>query len=83
MFISKNSLECRMKELHDAIEVLRKHKELSEICFKVYLSYEDTYPYRYDLEKEAIIHGYNIYFKAGDAGTTLGMLEDVTSRYWE
>ena len=85
MFISKekaNSLEYRMAELLDAIRVLRKKPELGEICFRVYRPDEDINLYRSSLEEEAKKYGYNICFKSGNAGTTLGMLEDVTSEYW-
>lgn len=87
MFISKkevrNSLEYRMAELLSAIRVLRKKPELGEICFRVYCPDEDTNSCRSSLEEEAKKYGYNIYFKSGNSGTTLGMLEDVTSEYWE
>lgn len=79
----KDTLEYNIKDLHDTISLLRKKPELGELCFRVYLSYEDTYQYRSELEKEAKAYGYNLYFKAGKAGTTLGMLKDLTSDYWE
>ena len=86
MFISKekarNSLGYRMAELLDAMRVLRKKPELGEICFRVYCPDEDINSYRLELEEEAKKYGYNIYFKSGNAGTTLGMLEDVASEYW-
>lgn len=81
MFISKE--EARMEELLNAIEVLRKKPELGEICFRVYSPGDNINLYRSSLEEEAKKYGYNIYFKSGNAGTTLGMLEDVTSEYWE
>ena len=87
MFISKkearNSLEYRVAELLTAIRVLRKTPVLGEICFRVYRPDEDINLYRSYLEEEAKKYGYKIYFKSGNAGTTLGMLEDVTSEYWE
>ena len=87
MFISKekarNSLEYRMAELLSAIRILRKSPSLSEICFRVYYPDEDTNSYRSSLEEEAKKYGYNIYFTSGNAGTILGMLEDVTSEYWD
>lgn len=86
MFISKekaNSLEYRMAELLDAIRVLRKTPELGEICFRVYRPDENINLCRSSLEEEAKKYGYNICFKSGNYGTTLGMLEDVTSEYWE
>lgn len=87
MFISKekarNSLEYRMAELLTAIRILRKKPEIGEVCFRVYYPDEDINLYRPDLEEEAKNYGYNIYFKSGNAGTTLGMLEDITSKYWE
>lgn len=85
MFISKekaNSLGYRMAELLDAIRVLRKKPELGEICFRVYRPDEDINLYRSSLEEEAKKYGYNIYFKSGNVGTTLGMLEDITPEYW-
>lgn len=87
MFISKekarDSLNYRMAELLSAIQVLRKKPELGEICFRVYCPDEDKNSCRSSLEEEAKKYGYNIYFKSGNAGTILGMLEDVTSEYWE
>ena len=87
MFISKekarNSLEYRVAELLTAIKILRKKPELGDFCFRVYYPDEDINSYRSTLEEEAKNYGYNIYFKSGNAGTTLGMLEDVTSKYWE
>ena len=81
MFISKE--EARMEELLSAIRILRKKPELGEVCFRVYRPDEDINLYRSSLEEEAKKYGYNIYFRSGNAGTTLGMLEDVTSKYWE
>ena len=81
MFISKE--EARMAELLNAIGVLRKKPELGEVCFRIYRPDENINLYRSSLEEEAKKYGYNIYFKSGNAGTTLGMLEDVTSEYWE
>lgn len=87
MFISKekarNPLGYRMAELLDAIRVLRKSPELGEICFRVYRPDEDINSYRLELEEEAKKYGYNICFKPGNYGTTLGILEDVTSEYWD
>lgn len=76
-------LEYRMKELHDAIKILRKKPELGEVCFRVYYQDDDINLYRAALEEEAKKYGYNIYFKSGIAGNKLGMLEDVASEYWE
>ena len=81
MFISKE--EARMAELLNAIGVLRKNQELGEVCFRVYRPDEDINLYRSSLEEEAKKYGYNIYFKSGNAGTILGILEDITSEYWE
>ena len=81
MFISKE--KARMEELLNAIEVLRKKPELGEVCFRVYRPDENINSYRSSLEEEAKKYGYNIYFKSGNYGTTLGILEDVTSEYWE
>lgn len=81
-FDEYNSLEFKMKDLHYAIEGLRKKPELGEICFTVYPSHEDINLYRSSLEEEAKKYGYNIYFKPWELGFTLGMLEDVTSEYW-
>ena len=87
MFISKekarNSLGYRMAELLDAIRVLRRHTELGEICFRVYYPDENINSCRSSLEEEAKKYGYNICFKSGVSGTTLGMLEDITPEYWE
>ena len=87
MFISKekarNSLEYRMAELLSAIRILRKKPELGEICFRVYCPDENINSCRSSLEEEAKKYGYNIYFTSGNSGTTLGMLEDVTSEYWD
>lgn len=87
MFISKeearNSLEYRMEELLNAIEVLRKKPELGEVCFRVYRPDENINSCRSSLEEEAKKYGYNICFKPGNYGTTLGILEDVTLEYWE
>lgn len=87
MFISKekarNSLEYRMAELLSAIRILRKKPELGEVCFRVYRPDENINSCRSSLEEEAKKYGYNIYFKSGIAGTTLGILENVTSEYWE
>lgn len=79
---ARNSLEYRMAELLSAIKVLRKSPELGELCFRIYLPDEDINSYRSSLEEEAKNYGYNIYFKSGDAGTTLCMLEDATLEYW-
>ena len=87
MFISKekarNSLEYRVAELLTAIRILRKKPELGDFCFRIYYPDEDINLYRSSLEEEAKKYGYNIYFKSGNVGTTLGMIEDVTSEYWE
>ena len=87
MFITKNkarnSLSYRMAELLSAIKVLRNKPELGELCFRVYLPDENINSYRASLEEEAKDYGYNIYFKSGKTGTTLGMLKDVASEYWE
>ena len=87
MFISKkearNSLEYRVAELLTAIRVLRKIPVLGEVCFRVYRPDENINSCRSYLEEEAKKYGYNICFKPGNYGTTLGMLEDVTSEYWE
>lgn len=77
-----DSLERKMMELHNAIKVLRKKPEIGDICFRVYCPGEDINLYRSSLEEEAKKYGYNIYFKSGNVGTTLGMLEDITSEYW-
>jgi hypothetical protein len=86
MFITRNkardSLECRMKELHDAINILRKKPELGDICFRVYYPDEDINLYKSELEKEARNYGYNIYFKPGNMGTKLGELEYIAAEYW-
>lgn len=79
----RSYLGYRLSELHDAIEVLRKKPELGEICFKIFLPGIPINPYKSALEKEAKTYGYTVYFKPGNAGTTLGMLKDVTSEYWE
>ena len=81
MFISKE--EARMAELLNVIGVLRKNPELGEVCFRVYCPDENINSCRSSLEEEAKKYGYNIYFKSGNVGTTLGILEDVTSEYWE
>jgi hypothetical protein len=81
-FDKYNSLEFKMAELHDAIKDLRKNPEVDEVCFKVYSQYDDISLHRSSLEEEAKKYGYNIYFKPGPVGTTLGMLKDVTSEYW-
>lgn len=87
MFISKekarNSITYRMAELTSAIKVLREKPELGEFCFRVYYPDENINLYLSSLEEEAEKYGYNIYFKPGNVGTTLGMLKDVTSEYWE
>lgn len=87
MFIARNkvrnSLNYVMAELFSAIKVLREKPEIGELCFRVYRQDEDINLYRSALEEEAKNYGYNIYFKSGKVGTTLGMLEDVTSKYWE
>lgn len=80
--ITRSSLKYKMAELFSAIKVLRKKPELGELCFRIYLPGEDINLYRSELEEEAKKYGYNIYFKSGDAGTTLGMLEDATLEYW-
>ena len=77
-----DSLSYKMMELHNAIEVLRKKPELGEICFRVYSPDDDINLYRSSLEEEAKKYGYNICFKSGIAGTTLGILEDITPEYW-
>ena len=81
MFISKE--KARMEELLSAIRILRKKPELGEVCFRVYRPDENINLYRSSLEEEAKKYGYNIYFRSGNAGTILGMLEDITSEYWE
>ena len=87
MFITKNkarnSLEYRMAELLSTIKVLRNKPELGELCFRIYLPDEDINLYKSSLEEEAKNYGYNIYFKSGNVGTTLGMLKDATEEYWE
>ena len=80
---TRNSLEYRVAELLSVIRILRIHPELDEICFRVYSPGDDINLYRAALEEEAKKYGYNIYYKPGNYGTTLGMLEDVTSEYWE
>lgn len=80
---AEDSISYRMAELISAIKVLREKPELGEICFRVYSPGYDISLHRSSLEEEAKKYGYNLYFKAGKAGTTLGMLEDVTSEYWE
>ena len=72
-----------MIELHNAIKVLREKPDLGELCFKVYLPGKDINLHRSSLEKEAKKYGYNIYFKPGNMGTKLGMLEDIASEYWD
>lgn len=79
---SRDSLEYRKAELLSAIKVLRKKPELGDMCFRVYYPGEDINLYKSELENEAGKYGYNIYFKSGKVGTTLGMLEDVTPEYW-
>ena len=81
--MTRNSLKYRMTELLSAIRVLRKQPELGELCFRVYVPDDDINSYRSDLEEEAKKYGYNIYFKSGNLGTKLGMLEDVASEYWD
>lgn len=83
IYKSEYSLERKMTELHNAIEVLRKNPELGDMCFRVYCPGEDINLYKSDLEKEANNYGYNIYFKSGNAGTTLGMIKYIASEYWE
>lgn len=80
---ARNSLEYRIAELISAIRVLRKKPELGEICFRVYRPDESINSCRSSLEEEAKKYGYSICFKSGIAGTKLGILEDVTSEYWE
>ena len=81
MFISKE--KARMEELLNAIGTLRRNPELGEVCFRVYRPDEDINSCMSSLEEEAKKYGYNICFKPGNYGTTLGILEDVTSEYWE
>ena len=80
---ARDSLDYRMAELLSAVKVLREKPELGELCFRIYLPDEDINSCRAALEKEAKNYGYNIYFKSGNVGTKLGMLEDVASEYWE
>lgn len=80
---SRDSLEYRLDELLDAIRILRKKPELGDMCFRVYYSDEDINLYKSELEKEAEKYGYNIYFKPGNMGTKLGMLEYIAAEYWE
>lgn len=77
-----DSLEFRMKELHDAIKVLRQKPEFDELCFRVYVPGDDINLYRSSLEEEAKNHGYDIYFKPGKVGTTLGMIKYISFEYW-
>ena len=81
MFISKE--KARMEELLNAIRILRKKPELGEICFRVYRPDENINSCMSSLVEEAKKYGYNICSKPGNYGTTLGILEDVTSEYWE
>lgn len=80
---SRDSLEYRLDELLDAIRILRKKPELGDMCFRVYYPGEDISSCRVALEEEAKNYGYNIYFKSGKVGTTLGMLKDAALEYWE
>lgn len=80
---SRDSLEYRLDELLDAIRILRKKPELGDMCFRVYYPGEDINLYRSSLEEEARNYGYNIYFKPGNVGTTLGMIKYVASEYWD
>lgn len=76
------NIQKQMAELHDAIRVLRRKPELGDLCFRIYCPDEDINSYRLELEEEAKKYGYNIYFKSGNVGTKLGMLEYVASEYW-
>lgn len=78
-----DSLEFKMEELHDAIKVLRIKPDLDELCFRVYAPDDDINLYKSNLEEEARNYGYNIYFKPGNVGTTLGMIKYVASEYWD
>lgn len=80
---SRDSLEYRMAELLSAIKVLRERPDIYDICFRIYCSDEDINLYRSELENEAKKYGYNIYFRSGNVGTTLGMLKDAALEYWE
>jgi hypothetical protein len=80
---AEDSLGYRIAELFSAIMVLRKKPELGELCFRVYYPGEDINLYKSELENEAGKYGYNIYFKSGKVGTTLGMLEYIAAKYWE
>lgn len=80
---AEDSLEYRMAELLSAIKVLRERPDIYDICFRIYCPGDDINLYRSSLEEEAKKYGYNIYFKSGNVGTTLGMLEDATEEYWE
>jgi len=80
---AEHSLSYRISELLSAIIVLRKSPELDELCFRIYYPDEDINLYRPSLEEEAKKYGYNIYFKSGNIGTTLGMLKDAALEYWE
>lgn len=82
LIVEYDSLEYKIKELHNAIRILKINPNLDELCFRVYTPNSDINSYKASLEKEAKNYGYNIYFKPGNAGTTLGMLEDVASEYW-
>lgn len=77
-----DSLEFRMHELHAAIRILRKKPEFDELCFRIYVTGDDINLYRTSLEEEAKNYGYNIYFKPGNVGTTLGMIKYIGSEYW-
>ena len=79
---AKDPLSYRIAELLSAIRVLKKRPDIIEICFRVYSPDDDINLYRSELEAEAEKYGYNIHFKSGKVGTTLGMLKDVTSEYW-
>lgn len=80
---ARDSLEYRMAELLSAIKVLRERPDIYGICFRIYFPDEDINLYRSALEAEAKNYGYNIYFKSGKTGTTLGMLKDAALEYWE
>ena len=80
---AEDSLIYRIAELLSAIKVLRERPDIYDICFRIYLPDEDINLYRAALEEEAKKYGYNIYFKSGNVGTTLGMLKDAALEYWE
>lgn len=80
---AEDSLKYRISELLSAIFILRKRPDIYDICFRIYYPDEDINLYRSSLEEEAKKYGYNIYFKSGKTGTTLGILKDAALEYWK